>query len=110
MGRFLRKSKLDEIPQFWNVLKGDMSMVGHRAHLPDQVKLYRDQYGSIFTIKPGIFGMTQIAQIAWPALPFEKEIGLDIYYIENWSLWLDIKILAESFYALFFGKRSHEDY
>lgn len=109
VGRFLRRTKLDELPQFWNVLKGDMSMVGHRPHLPDQVEKYRRGNERIFNIKPGIFGLTQLAQIAWPALPFEEEIKLDTYYIENWSLRLDLVILFRSFIALFFGK-SQDDY
>jgi exopolysaccharide biosynthesis polyprenyl glycosylphosphotransferase len=110
VGRFLRKTKLDEIPQFWNVLKGDMSMVGPRAHVLDEVDRYRNRYGRMFSIKPGIFGISQIAQVSWPDLPFEEEIKLNTYYIENWSLWLDIKILAKSFYLLFISKKPKEDY
>jgi exopolysaccharide biosynthesis polyprenyl glycosylphosphotransferase len=109
-GRFLRKTKLDEIPQFWNVFVGDMSMVGPRAHVLDEVQRYRSRYNRMFSIKPGIFGMSQIAQMSWPDLPFEEEIRLNTYYIENWSLWLDIKILAKSFYLLVFGAKSKEDY
>jgi lipopolysaccharide/colanic/teichoic acid biosynthesis glycosyltransferase len=110
VGRFLRKTKLDEIPQFWNVLKGDMSMVGPRAHVLDEIGRYKDRYPRMFSIKPGIFGASQIAQMSWPDLPFEEEIKLNINYIENWSLWLDVKILAKSFWVLFFGKTSKEDY
>lgn len=110
VGRFLRKTKLDEIPQFWNVLKGDMSMVGPRAHVLDEVERYRSRYRRMFSIKPGIFGMSQISQVSWPNLPFEEEIRLNTYYIENWSLWLDVKILAKSFYLLLFGAKSKEDY
>ncbi len=110
LGRFLRKTKLDEIPQFWNVLKGDMSMVGPRAHVLDEVGRYRDRYARMFSIKPGIFGLSQNAQFNWPDLPFEEEIKLNTYYIENWSLWLDAKILARSFWLLFFEKKSKEDY
>jgi len=110
VGRFLRKTKLDEIPQFWNVLKGDMSMVGPRAHVLDEVGRYRNRYRRMFSIKPGIFGMSQIAQIGMPDLPFEEEIALATYYIENWSLWLDIKILTKSFWLLLFGSKSREDY
>ncbi len=109
-GRFLRKTKLDEIPQFWNVLIGDMSMVGPRAHVLDEVGRYRDRYRRMFSIKPGVFGMSQIAQVSLPDLPFEEEIRLNIYYIENWSLWLDIKILAKSFWLLVFGAKAREDY
>ena len=66
IGRFLRKTKLDEIPQFLNVLKGDMSMVGPRAHVIDEVERYRNSYRRLFTVKPGIFGLSQIAQMSWP--------------------------------------------
>lgn len=110
VGRFLRKTKLDEIPQFYNVFKGDMSMVGPRAHVVEEVERYRDHYRRVFSIKPGIFGLSQIAQISWPDLPFEEEIKLNTYYIENWSIWLDITILAKSLYLLIFGKAVHEDY
>jgi len=110
VGRFLRKTKLDELPQFWNVLTGSMSMVGPRAHVLDEVDRYRDRYRRMFSIKPGIFGMSQISQVSWPDLPFEEEISLNIYYIENWSLWLDITVLVKSFYLLVFGSKSKEDY
>jgi exopolysaccharide biosynthesis polyprenyl glycosylphosphotransferase len=109
-GRFLRKTKLDEIPQFWNVLKGDMSMVGPRAHVLDEVGKYRSRYSRMFSIKPGIFGLSQIAQMTWADLPFEEEIRHNTFYIENWSLWLDVKILAQSFWLLFFKENSSEDY
>ncbi len=110
VGKFLRRSKLDEIPQFWNVFVGNMSMVGPRAHVLDEVERYRASYNRMFSIKPGAFGMSQLAQIAWPDLPFEEEIRLNTYYIENWSLWLDVSLLAKSFVMLFFGKKSRENY
>lgn len=110
VGKFLRRTKLDEIPQFWNVVKGDMSMVGPRAHVLDEVGRYRNRYPRMFSIKPGAFGMAQIAQVSWPNLPFEEEIRLNTFYIENWSLWLDIKILAKSFYLLFFEAKPRENY
>ena len=110
VGRFLRRTKLDELPQFWNVLIGDMSMIGPRPHLPEQVEQYRQRYGRVFSIKPGIFGLTQIAQMSRPDLPFEEEIRLDTFYIENWSLVWDIKIIIKSFLMLIFAKRSGEDY
>lgn len=110
VGRIIRKTKLDEIPQFWNVLKGDMSLVGPRAHVLDEVERYRDAYKRMFSIKPGIFGMSQVAQVNFPDLPFAEEIKLNTYYIENWSVGLDIKILIKSAYLLLFGKKPREDY
>ncbi len=110
IGKFLRKSKLDELPQFWNIFKGNMSMVGPRPHVLDEVDRYRSRYRRMFSIKPGSFGMSQIAQISWPDLPFDEEIRLNTYYIENWSLWLDVKILAKSFWLLFFAKKPKGDY
>lgn len=110
VGKFLRKSKLDELPQFWNVLKGDMSMVGPRAHVLDEVDRYRSRYRRMFSIKPGIFGTSQTAQLSWPDLPFDEEIRLNTYYIENWSIWLDVKILAQTFYFLFFASKPTDDY
>jgi len=110
VGRFLRRTKLDEIPQFMNVLKGDMSMVGPRAHVLDEVERYREKYRRLFTIKPGVFGLAQLAQISWPDFPFEEEMRLNTFYIDNWSLWLDLEILAKSFYYLFFVEKPKDIY
>ena len=110
VGKFLRRTKLDEIPQFWNVLKGDMSMVGPRAHVLDEVERYKNRYARMFSIKPGVFGLSQMAQMTWPDLPFEEEIRLNTFYIENWSVWLDIKILAQIFFLLLFNPKPKGDY
>lgn len=110
VGKFIRRTKLDEIPQFYNVLKGDMSMVGPRPHVPEQVDQYKATNGRVLSIKPGIFGFTQIAQSNWPTLPFEEEIRLDTYYIENWSIWMDLGILVKSFLLLFWDKKSKDNY
>ena len=110
VGRFIRKTKLDELPQFWNVLKGDMSLVGPRAHQVKQVRHYGETHKRLFTIKPGLTGLTQITQIQNPSLPFDEEVRLDTYYIENWSLRLDIKIIARTAWALLRSGFSRADY
>lgn len=110
VGKFIRRTKLDELPQFWNVLFGHMSMVGPRAHILEEVDKYRDRYRRMFSIKPGIFGLSQNAQILWPDLPFEEEIRLNTYYIENWSLWWDVKILLKTLYLLFLAPKPKDDF
>lgn len=94
VGGFLRRFSLDELPQLWNVLKGEMSLVGPRPHLPEEVEKYDDHHKFLLTIKPGITGLAQISGRS--DLPFEEEVRLDTYYIENWSLWLDLKILMKT--------------
>jgi len=94
LGKFLRKTSLDEIPQFWSVLTGDMSLVGPRAHLPEEVEKYEKNHYFVLNIKPGITGLPQISGRS--DLDFQEEIRLDRYYIENWSLWTDIKILIKT--------------
>lgn len=99
MGRFLRKTSLDELPQLLNVLKGDMSLVGPRPHLPEEVDQYEKHHYQVFAIKPGLTGLAQVNGRS--NLDFEEEVKLDIYYIENWSLWLDIKLMIRSFFIIF---------
>ncbi|MFH0820157.1 MAG: sugar transferase [Candidatus Peregrinibacteria bacterium] len=94
LGRFLRKTSLDELPQLFNVLVGNMSLVGPRPHLPEEVAQYEDRHHQVFALKPGITGLAQISGRS--NLDFEDEVKLDVYYIENWSLWLDLKILFKT--------------
>jgi exopolysaccharide biosynthesis polyprenyl glycosylphosphotransferase len=96
VGAFLRKTSLDEFPQFWNVLKGEMSLVGTRPPTPDEVINYENWHRKRICIKPGITGMWQVSgrnQVS----DFDEVARLDIEYIETWSLWLDIKILFKTF-------------
>lgn len=94
LGRFLRKTSIDELPQLFNVLMGNMSLVGPRPHLPEEVEKYQKHHYQVFAIKPGITGLAQISGRS--NLDFENEVKLDIYYIENWSLLLDIKLILKS--------------
>jgi lipopolysaccharide/colanic/teichoic acid biosynthesis glycosyltransferase len=93
-GRFLRKTSLDELPQLFNVIKGEMSLVGPRPHEPEEVAKYQKHHRKVLTIKPGITGLAQISGRS--DLNFEEEVKLDTYYIENWSLKLDIQIIIKT--------------
>ena len=86
-----------------NVIKGEMSLVGPRPHLPEEVAKYKDNQKFVLTIKPGITGLAQISGRS--NLDFEEEVRLDSYYIENWSPWMDIKIILRSLLIPFNGHR-----
>lgn len=94
VGRFLRKWSLDELPEFFLVLKGDMSLVGPRPHMPEEVRLYKPHHRRVLGIKPGITGMAQISGRA--NLDFEDEVKLDTWYIEHWSPGLDLWIMLKT--------------
>ncbi|MBI4128271.1 MAG: sugar transferase [Parcubacteria group bacterium] len=98
MGRFLRRFSIDELPQLVNVIKGEMSLVGPRPHLPEEVSKYAEHERRVLAIKPGITGMAQVSGRS--DLGFEEEVRLDTYYIENWSLLLDIQILLKTPFAI----------
>lgn len=94
IGRFLRRFSLDEIPNFYNVLIGHMSLVGPRPHEPEEVELYKNHQKRLLNIKPGITGLAQISGRS--RLVFDEEARLDLYYIENWNLKMDIAILLKT--------------
>ncbi len=94
VGAFLRKTSIDEIPNFWNVLVGHMSLVGPRPHEPHEVAQYQKHHRQLLNIKPGITGMAQVSGRS--TLSFEEEVKLDTLYIETWSFWLDIIILIKT--------------
>lgn len=98
-GAFLRRWSLDELPQFFNVLAGDMSLVGPRPHQPEEVEGYESHHKKVLAIKPGITGLSQISGRS--DLSYKEEIKLDIFYIENWSLFLDMIILIKTPFILF---------
>lgn len=94
VGKFIRRWSIDELPQFFNVLKGDLSIVGPRPHQPREVAKYENHHKKLLNIKPGITGMAQISGRS--DLSFEEEVKLDTYYIENWSILLDLSILLRT--------------
>lgn len=91
VGKFIRRWSIDELPELFLVLKGDMSLVGPRPHLPEEVAKYERHHKKVLTVKPGMTGLAQISGRS--DLLFEEEVKLDTYYIENWSLLLDLAIL-----------------
>ncbi len=94
VGAFLRSRRIDEIPQFINVLKGDLSLVGPRPHEPEEIEQYEKHHKKILAIKSGVTGMAQVNGAH--TLPFEEEVKLDRYYIEHWSLKLDVIIILKT--------------
>ncbi len=102
-GKFLRVTSLDELPQFINVLKGDLSIVGPRPILPQELPLYKGRGALLHSVKSGVTGLWQVSGRS--SLSFEKRVELELYYAQNWSFWLDIKIIFKTFGALF--KRGH---
>lgn len=90
-GKVIRKLSLDELPQLWNVLKGDMSFVGPRPLLVEYLPLYNERQARRHEVRPGITGWAQVN--GRNAISWEERFELDVWYVENWSLWLDIKIL-----------------
>ncbi len=99
IGRFLRKTSLDELPQLLNIFWGDMSFIGPRPTLEYQVKQYSDFQKKRLIMKPGVTGLAQISgrnSISWP-----ERIKYDVQYVENWSLGLDLKIFLKTFLVIF---------
>ena len=102
VGRFIRKFSLDELPQLFNVLKGNMSIVGPRPYLPEEIKDSLTSLNIITRVKPGLTGLWQVSGRS--NIPFKERLRIDEYYIRNWSIWMDIVILLKSLKAIFSRK------
>ncbi|MGH8507214.1 MAG: sugar transferase [Gammaproteobacteria bacterium] len=98
LGRFLRSLSLDELPELWNVLKGDMSLVGPRPLLMQYLTLYTPEQARRHEVKPGLTGWAQIN--GRNAVSWEERFRLDVWYVDHWSLWLDLKISALTLVAV----------
>jgi len=99
VGKIIRRFSFDELPEFFLVFKGTMSLVGPRPHLPEEVARYKRHHKRVLNMKPGVTGLAQISGRS--DLDFEDEVRLDTFYMENWSLWLDIVILIKTPFILF---------
>lgn len=105
VGRFLRKTSLDELPQLWNVLRGEMSLVGPRPIVEEEIK----RYGPLFTlytkVRPGLTGLWQVS--GRNDTTYAERVAMDAYYVRNWSPWLDLYILARTVWVVLFGKGAY---
>jgi lipopolysaccharide/colanic/teichoic acid biosynthesis glycosyltransferase len=102
VGSFIRRWSIDELPQFWNVLVGDMSVVGPRPQIPPEVANYEDWHYKRLAVSPGLTGLWQVSGRS--ELTFDEMVIYDIYYIENWSLGLDFRILLRTIPAVLQGR------
>ena len=105
VGKLLRKTSLDELPQLFNVLRGDMSVVGPRPPIPYEVENYQVWHRKRLDMKPGITGLWQVS--GRNRLPFDEMVRMDLYYIENWSLLLDIKIILQTLPVMWRGEDAY---
>lgn len=102
IGKFLRRSKIDEIPQVLNVLKGEMSLVGPRPERIASLEEYDDEISKRLNMRPGMTGLAQVSGNIY--LDLQERYRLDVYYVDNYSLWLDIKIIFRTVGVVLFGE------
>ena len=102
LGRFLRKTSLDELPQFINVLKGEMAIIGPRPIVQEEVKYYGEDFSIFSLVKPGITGLWQVSGRSNTS--YEQRVLLDVYYVANWSIWMDYYIFLNTFVAVLLRK------
>ena len=98
IGKFLRKTSLDELPQIWNVINGTMSFVGPRPVTESELEKYGDAIDFVLSVKPGISGLWQVSGRSNTG--YEERIFLDTYYIQNWSIWIDIWIYVKTIWVV----------
>jgi len=105
IGRFLRKTSLDELPQLWNVILGDMSLVGPRPIVTEEIAKYGQYYGLYTMVKPGITGLWQVS--GRNNTTYEERVQLDAYYVRNWSPWVDVFLLIKTIRIVLFAKGAY---
>ena len=105
VGKFLRRLSIDELPQIINVLKGELSLVGPRPPIPEEVGKYKEWQKKRLNVKQGVTGLWQVSGRS--DLSFEEMVRLDLYYIQNWSIGMDIKILLKTITVVLLGRGAY---
>lgn len=105
IGRFIRKTSIDELPQFINVLKGEMSWVGPRPIIEDEIHYYGKYIKDYYSVLPGITGMWQVNGRSNTG--YKERVSLDVWYVRNWSIWIDIALIIKTIKAVLFGKGAY---
>lgn len=105
VGRFLRRTSLDELPQLWNILRGEMSLVGPRPIIDEEIWRYGDLFDLYKKVTPGLTGLWQVS--GRNDLSYDERVGLDAYYVRNWSVWLDVYILMRTVWVVLSGEGAY---
>jgi lipopolysaccharide/colanic/teichoic acid biosynthesis glycosyltransferase len=105
IGRILRRTSLDELPQIWNVLRGEMSLVGPRPVVSAEVEKYGESFDFYRAVRPGITGLWQVSGRSDTS--YSERVALDVRYVRHWSVWLDIYLLARTFRVVFRGSGAY---
>ena len=105
VGRFLRRTSLDELPQLWNILRGEMSLVGPRPIVEEEIPRYKDKFSLYTKVVPGLTGLWQVS--GRNNITYEERVSLDAYYVRNWSVWLDVYILARTIWVVVTGEGAY---
>ena len=105
VGKIIRKTSIDELPQFINVLKGEMSWVGPRPIIKDEVHYYGKYIKDYYAVLPGITGMWQVSGRS--EIGYKDRVSLDVWYVRNWSIWIDITLVLKTIKTVFCGKGAY---
>ena len=111
LGKFLRRTSIDELPQFYNVLLGDMSVVGPRPHMISHTNSFKNRVDKFMVrhlVKPGITGLAQVSGYRGgieTKLDIKNRVRFDIFYVENWSILMDLRIIAKTFFQVIYGDK-----
>lgn len=105
LGAFLRKTSLDELPQFWNILRGEMALIGPRPIVQEEVKYYGKDFDTFASVKPGISGLWQVSGRS--DTEYDERVSLDLFYVNNWSLWMDYYIFLRTFFVVLLGRGAY---